>query len=100
MGYFEGNHPLASLNQYLHLSSRNGDEIIYIFKFDNRGAQVVLKVNCRDPHAIVYELIFDDDYYWNTLKDKFGYIIQGDSIDEILKAVCVRLEYLKNGSKS
>ena len=58
MPYFDEEHPLHEFNKDFYIESGKEAEHIYIFKFESKGAKVVLDLTNKDePLAFLYPFL-------------------------------------------
>ena len=100
MPSFGQGHPLYEFNKFFYLDSSQPNSANYIFKFGNKGAQIILNnLDSDEPFALLYYLCFDDDYYWYYDKSKTGLAIPGSSIEDVLILAGQEMEALKYGTE-
>ena len=99
MPYFNEEHPLHEFNEDFYIESGKEKEHVYIFKFNNQGAQVVLDlINSKEPLAFIYPLIFTTELSWDNDMDKKIIVLSGSkSVDDILLRIQKELRYIKHG---
>lgn len=98
MAYFDESHPLHEFNKDFYIESGKVDEHIYIFKFNGKGAQVVLDLsNRKEPLAFIYPLIFISDLTWDVDLTSRAMVIEGRTQDDILERLKNELRLMKNG---
>jgi len=81
-------HPFYVFNEYLYMESGTPKLPIYLWKKGNKGILVELHLNDKEsgPRGKVYELSYDDEYYFELgklLRNVVGY----SNIDDLLNAL-------------
>lgn len=101
MPYFDEEHPLHEFNKDFYIESGKEAEHIYIFKFESKGAKVVLDLTNKDePLAFLYPLIFVSEYSWDLDEDSMASVIEGRSVDDILIRLQRELRFIKDGKRT
>lgn len=95
MGYFNDDYPLKEFNKDFYLSSGNNESVVYVFKFNKKGAFVEMKN--KEPLAFVYPIIFTDDYNWESNNDTTMFAITGRNKNDVLTNIRNELERIKYG---
>lgn len=83
---FPDYHPLHIFNEFVYLDSSTRTHTVYIFRFDKKGAIVV--INQKDDYfkGTIKPIIFTDDYNWEENNKSYSCAV--DSMDKVVDRLC------------